>query len=104
MHAKIFYAVQGTVRGKILEWEKVGEFGKQNTICQFLSTNYFLYMQFIHQYFTPPKVSRVLYSIVQKSRRAVVSREAKKKRHARAYSSQCDHYSELFTRMVGLNF
>ena len=37
-------------------------------------------------------------------RRAVVSREAKKKQQARAYSSQCDHYSELFTRMVGLNF
>ena len=39
------------------------------------------------------------------SRRAVVSREAKKKQHAYASSGQCDHYSELFTRMVGgLNF
>ena len=38
------------------------------------------------------------------SRRAVVSREAKKKQQACAYSSQCDHYSEFFTRMVGLNF
>ena len=37
------------------------------------------------------------------SRRAVVSREAKKQQ-ACAYSSQCNHYSELFTRMVGLNF
>ena len=38
------------------------------------------------------------------SRLAVVSREAKKKQQARAYSGQCDHYSELFTRMDGLNF
>ena len=38
------------------------------------------------------------------SRRAVVSREAKKKQHAYASSGQCDHYSELFTRMDGLNF
>ena len=37
MHAKIFYAIQGTVRGKILEWEKVGEFGKQSTIHQFFT-------------------------------------------------------------------
>ena len=29
------------------------------------------------------------------SRRAVVSREAKKKQHAHASSGQCDHYSEL---------
>ena len=38
------------------------------------------------------------------SRRAVVSREAKKKQHAYASSGQCDHYSELFARMDGLNF
>ena len=38
------------------------------------------------------------------SRRVVVSREAKKKQQARAYSGQCDHYSELYTQMVGLNF
>ena len=38
------------------------------------------------------------------SRRAVVSREAKKKQHAHASSGQCDHYSELFARMDGLNF
>ena len=38
------------------------------------------------------------------SRGEVVSREAKKKQQAHAYSSQWDHYSELFTRMVGLNF
>ena len=37
------------------------------------------------------------------SRRAVVSHEVKKKQHACAYSDQCDYYSELFTRMVGLN-
>ena len=35
-----------------------------------------------------------------KSRRAVVSCKAKKKQQARAYSGQCDHYSELFTWMV----
>ena len=38
------------------------------------------------------------------SRRVVVSCEAKKKQKAYAYSGQCDHYSELLTRMVGLNF
>ena len=38
------------------------------------------------------------------SRRAVVSREAKKKQHAYASSGQCDHYSELFARMDGLKF
>ena len=38
------------------------------------------------------------------SRRAVVSHEAKKKQHAYASSGQCDLYSELLTRMVGLNF
>ena len=37
----------------------------------------------------------------QLSRRAVVSCEAKKKQQVRAYSGQCDHYSELFTRMHG---
>ena len=34
------------------------------------------------------------------SRRAVVSREAKKQQ-AHTYSGQCDHYSELFTYMDG---
>ena len=38
------------------------------------------------------------------SGRTVVSREAKKKQQARTYTGQCDHYSELFTQMVGLNF
>ena len=38
------------------------------------------------------------------SRRAVVSHETKEKQQACAYSGQCDHYSELFTQMVGLNF
>ena len=33
-----------------------------------------------------------------------MSREAKKKKQAHANSDQCDHYSELFTRMVGQNF
>ena len=43
-------------------------------------------------------------TVMYLSRRAVVSREAKKKQQASAYSGQCDHYSELFTPMVGLNF
>ena len=34
----------------------------------------------------------------------VVSREAKKKQHACAYSGLHDHYSELFTRMAALKF
>ena len=38
------------------------------------------------------------------SRLTVVSREAKKKQHARASSGPSDHYSELFTRMAALNF
>ena len=38
------------------------------------------------------------------SRLTVVSREAKKKRHARASSGLRDHYSELFTRMAALKF
>ena len=39
-----------------------------------------------------------------KSRLTVVSREAKKKQHARASSGPRDHYSELFTRMAPLKF
>ena len=42
--------------------------------------------------------------ILQKSRLTVVSREAKKKQHARASSGLRDHYSELFTRMAALKF
>ena len=38
------------------------------------------------------------------SRFTVVSREAKKKQHARASSGLRDHYSELFTRMAALKF
>ena len=38
------------------------------------------------------------------SRLTVVSREAKKKQHACAYSGPRDHYSELFTRMAALKF
>ena len=34
----------------------------------------------------------------------VVSREAKKKQHARASSGLRDHYGELFTRMAALKF
>ena len=34
----------------------------------------------------------------------VVSREAKKKQHARASSGLHDHYIELFTRMAALKF
>ena len=39
-----------------------------------------------------------------RSRLTVVSREAKKKQHARASSGLRDHYSELFTRMAALKF
>ena len=38
------------------------------------------------------------------SRLTVVSREAKKKQHARASSGLRDHYSELFTQMAALKF
>ena len=41
---------------------------------------------------------------LHKSRLTVVSREAKKKQHARASSGLRDHYSELFTRMAALKF
>ena len=41
---------------------------------------------------------------VDSSRLTVVSREAKKKQHARASSGLRDHYSELFTRMAALKF
>ena len=38
------------------------------------------------------------------SRRVVVSRKAKKKQHACAFSGLHNHYSELFTQMTGLIF
>ena len=38
------------------------------------------------------------------SRLTVVSREAKKKQHARVSSGLRDHYSELLTRMAALKF
>ena len=38
------------------------------------------------------------------SRRAVVSREARKKQHAHSSSGLRDYYSEIFTWMAGLNF
>ena len=38
------------------------------------------------------------------SRFTVVSRETKKKQHARMSSGLRDHCSELFTRMAALNF
>ena len=40
----------------------------------------------------------------EESRLTVVSREAKKKQHARASSGLRDHYSELFTWMAALKF
>ena len=43
----------------------------------------------------------LIYPCIQ-SRRAVVSREAKKKQHACASSGLRDRYSELFTRMEAL--
>ena len=42
--------------------------------------------------------------LADESRLTVVSREAKKKQHARASSGLRDHYSELFTRMAALKF
>ena len=45
-----------------------------------------------------------IYIYIYISRLTVVSREAKKKQHACAFSGPRDHYSELFTRMAALNF
>ena len=45
-----------------------------------------------------------MYIYICISRLTVVSREAKKKQHACAFSGPRDHYSELFTRMAALNF
>ena len=42
--------------------------------------------------------------VLNLSRLTVVSREAKKKQHARTSSGPRDHYSELFTRMAALKF
>ena len=39
-----------------------------------------------------------------KSRRVVVSREAKKKQHARTLSGLRDNYSKLFKQITALNF
>ena len=46
----------------------------------------------------------ILLKKILVSRRAVVSRQVKKKQHVRAYSGLRDHYNELFTRMISLNF
>ena len=56
---------------------------------------------------TRKSVSTVITEIFDmwcKSRFTVVSREAKKKQHARASSGLRDHYSELFTWMAALKF
>ena len=45
-----------------------------------------------------------LPSLLNNQSKLVVSREAKKKKHAHTYSGVRDHYSELFTRIIGLNF
>ena len=50
------------------------------------------------------KDSILLTNLKTQSRRAEVSREAKKKQHAHASSGQCDHHSEPSTQMDGLNF
>ena len=61
-------------------------------------------------YTTPTCTSETLHNaatvlkILLPSRLTVVSREAKKKQHARASSGLRDHYSELFTRMAALKF
>ena len=47
----------------------------------------------------PPRTYCILS--VMKSRLTVVSREAKKKQHARASSGLRDHYSELFIKTHG---
>ena len=49
-------------------------------------------------------VSTIKIKTTLTSRLTVVSREAKKKQHARASSGLRDHYSELFTRMAALKF
>ena len=45
-----------------------------------------------------------MFVFIYISRLTVVSREAKKKQHARTSSGPRDHYSELFTRMAALKF
>ena len=42
--------------------------------------------------------------MVETSRQAIVSRDAQKKQHVHTSSGLSDHYSELFTQMVALNF
>ena len=49
-------------------------------------------------------INIVLYGCSWGSRLTVVSREAKKKQHARTSSGPRDHYSKLFTRMAALKF
>ena len=49
-------------------------------------------------------ILRFMTCAVNISSRAVVSCEAKKKQQACTYSGLRGHYSELFTRMIGLNF
>ena len=58
-------------------------------------------MQFQHQKTT---FNKCTYEIACQSRLTVVSREAKKKQHARAFSGLRDHYIELFTQMAALKF
>ena len=75
-------------------------------------------MPYIYDYMECNDITRILYvhttnanrdmckliTVTYKSRLTVVSREAKKKQHARASSGLRDHYSELFTRMAALKF
>ena len=61
----------------------------------------------MHIYSNPVTCTHIhiyIYTYIHISRWVVVSCEAKKKQHAWASSGQCNHYSELFTWMVGLNF
>ena len=51
----------------------------------------------------PASVSMTAIHAVDKHLKAQ-NTEATNNRGARAYSGQCDHYSELLTQMVGLNF
>ena len=88
LHTSINYICEtfqgsGTVRGKVLEWEKIGEFGEYKAIRQFFTRQLFLLesvlvthsarspifyppigsYQPIRQCFTPPKFSHVRYYI-----------------------------------------
>ena len=68
---------------------------------------YILFPYFLLQWSIPtPFFKFIIFKIVLVyiSRLTVVSREAKKKQHARVSTGLRDHYSELFTPMAALKF